>query len=413
MPRGLRAVIACVLGVLVLATGATGCGGDERRSAVANGPDTLTIYSSLPMQGADRPRARDMVNAIKLALQEAGGKAGPFTVTYVALDSAQPGAKTWSGDKVLDNARQAVRDLNAIAYIGDHDSGATALSVPLTNEGHILQVSPSSTYDGLTRESRRHGEPERFYPSGERTFARVVPRDQVQAAALIGYMKTLGARSVALLADRQIYGGGLADSVEKAAARQGITVYDRGRISARRDDLSGPARKVAETGADAFLFAGTTGTGAAAIFKAVAAAAPSMRLLGPAAVADQAFADALPAAVQRRMYVTTPTLPPRLLPASARAFRDRFRRAFGRSPAPEALPAYEAARAVLHSIRSAGEKGNDRRAVTEAFFAIRNRESVLGRYSIDRFGDTTLSRYAGKRIKGSEFVLHKLLEVRR
>lgn len=413
MPRGLRAVIACVLGVLVLVTGATGCGDDERRSAVANGPDTLTIYSSLPMQGPDRPRARDMVNAIKLALQEAGGKVGPFTITYVALDSAEPGARTWSGDKVLDNARQAVRDLNAIAYIGDHDSGATALSVPLTNEGHILQVSPSSTYDGLTRESRRHGEPERFYPSGERTFARVVPRDQVQAAALIGYMKTLGARSVALLADRQIYGGGLADSVEKAAARQGITVYDRGRISALKEDLSGPARKVAETGADAFLFAGTTDTGAAAIFKAVAAAAPGMRLLGPAAVADQAFANALPAAVQRRVHVTTPALPPRLLPASARAFRDGFRRAFGRSPAPEALQAYEAASAVLHSIRSAGEKGNDRRAVTQAFFAIRNRESVLGRYSIDRFGDTTLSRYAGKRVRDSEFVLHKLLEVRR
>ncbi|HEV2058450.1 MAG TPA: ABC transporter substrate-binding protein, partial [Solirubrobacteraceae bacterium] len=282
-----------------------------------------------------------------------------------------------------------------------------------TNEGHILQVSPSSTYDGLTRESRRQGEPERFYPSGERTFGRVVPRDRVQASALIGYMKTLGARSVALLADRAIYGGGLAEGVRRAAQRQGITVHDRGRIDALKDDLSGPARKVAETGADAFLFAGTTDTGAAAIFRAVAAAAPRMRLFGPAAVADQAFADALPAAVQRRMHVTTPALPPRLLPASARAFRDRFRTTFGRSPAPEALQAYEAARAVLHSIGSAGERGNDRRAVTKAFFAIRDRESVLGRYSIDRFGDTTLSRYAGNRVNDSQFVLHKLLEVRR
>ena len=412
MPRGLRAATACVLGVLVLAA-AIGCGGEERRSAVENGPDTLTIYSSLPMQGPDRSRARDMVNAIKLALQEAGGKVGPFTITYVALDSAEPGETSWSGDKVLDNARQAVRDLNAIAYIGDRDSAATALSVPLTNEGHILQVSPSSTYDGLTRESRRQGEPERFYPSGERTFGRVVPRDQVQAAALIGYMKTLGVRSVALLADRQIYGGGLADSIEEAAARQGITVYDRGRIDGLKDDLSGPARNVAETGADAFLFAGTTDTGAAAIFEAVATADRDMRLFGPAAVADHAFAEALPAPVRRRMHVTTPALPPRLLPPSARAFRDRFRATFGRAPEPEALQAYEAASAVLHSIRSAGEKGNNRRAVTEAFFAIRNRESVLGRYSIDRFGDTTLSRYAGNRLSGSEFVLHKLLEVRR
>lgn len=413
MPRGLRAAIACVLGVLVAATGVSGCGGDDRRSAVESGPDTLTIYSSLPLQGPDRARSRDMVNAIKLALKEAGGKVGPFTITYVSMDAAQPGAQTWSGDKVLANARQAVRDLNAIAYIGDRDSAATALSVPLTNEGHILQVSPSSTYDGLTRASRRHGEPDRFYPSGERTFARVVPRDQVQASALIGYMKTQGVRSVALLADRQIYGGGLADAVEQAAERQGIAVDHLGRIDALKDDLSGPARNVAETSADAFVFAGTTDTGAAGIFKAVAAAAPEMRLFGPAAVADHAFADALPAGVQRRMHVTTSALPPRLLPASARAFRDRFSTTFGRAPAPEALQAYEAASAVLHSIRTAGERGNNRRAVTAAFFAIRNRESVLGRYSIDRFGDTTLSRYAGNRLDDSEFVLDKLLEVRR
>ena len=413
MPRGLRAAIACVLGVLVLGAGATGCGGDDKRNAVENGPDTLTIYSSLPMQGPDRARARDMVNAIKLALQEAGGKVGPFTVTYVALDAAKPGETTWTGDRVLDNARRAVRDLNAIAYIGDRDSAATALSVPLTNEGHILQVSPSSTYDGLTRASRRQGEPDRFYPSGERTFGRVVPADHVQASALIGYMKVLGARSLALLADREIYGGGIADEVQKAAENQGIMVYDRGRIDALKDDLSGPARKVAETAADAFLFAGTTDTGAASIFKAVAAAAPDMRLFGPAAVADQAFADALPAAVQRRMHVTSSALPPRLLPPEARAFRDRFRTTFGRAPAPEALQAYEAANAVLHSIRAAGEQGNNRRAVTDAFFSIRDRESVLGRYSIDRFGDTSLSRYAGNRVTGSEFVLDKLLEVRR
>jgi branched-chain amino acid transport system substrate-binding protein len=412
MPRRLRAAIACVLGGLVLTTGATGCG-DEKRSAVKEGPDTLTLYSSLPLQGPDRARSRDMVDAIKLALQQAGGKVGPLTITYVPLDSAKPGARTWTGDKVLDNARQAVHDLNAIAYIGDRDSAATALSVPLTNEGDILQVSPSSTYDGLTRESRRQGEPERFYPSGERTFARVVPADHVQASALLGYMKVVGVHSVALLADREIYGGGIADEVEQAAGRHGIEVYDRGRIDALKEDLSGAARKVAETGADAFLFAGTTDTGAARIFKAVAAAAPDMQLFGPAAVGDQAFADALPASVQSRMHVTTSALPPRLLPPAARAFRDRFRDTFGHAPAPEALQAYEAASAILHAIRAAGEKGNDRRAVVKAFFAIRDRQSVLGQYSIDRFGDTSLSRYAGDRISDSQFVLDRLLEVRR
>ena len=133
MPPGLRAIVACVLGTFGLAIGLAACGGGTN-TAVKSGSDTLTIYSSLPLQGPDRNRARDMVNAIKLALQQAGGKIGPFSVTYVSLDSATREAGTWTGDKVLANARQAVRDLNAIAYIGDRDSAATALSVPLTNE---------------------------------------------------------------------------------------------------------------------------------------------------------------------------------------------------------------------------------------------------------------------------------------
>jgi branched-chain amino acid transport system substrate-binding protein len=411
VPGRFCATVVGVLSAIVLGAGLAGCG-SEKDSAVPDGSDTLTIYSSLPLQGPDRDRARDMVNAIKLALQQAGGKVGPFALTYVPLDSATPEARRWTGDQVLDNARKAVRDVNAIAYIGEQDSAATALSLPLTNEGHILQVSPSSTYDGLTRRSRRQGEPDRFYPSGERTFARVVPADHVQASALVGYMKASGVRSIALLADREIYGGGIADEVEEAAARQKIEVFDRGRIDASRGDLEGAAKKIAETGADAFLFAGTTETGAARIFTAVAHAAPSMLLFGPAAVADHAFLDGLTAAVQRQIRVTTPALPPRLLPRSARAFRDRFRMTFGRQPAPEALQAYEAASAVLHAIRSAGNRGNNRQAVTDAFLAIRNRDSVLGRYSIDRFGDTSLSTYAGNRVRRSQFVLDKVLQVR-
>jgi branched-chain amino acid transport system substrate-binding protein len=226
-------------------------------------------------------------------------------------------------------------------------------------------------------------------------------------------MKESGVHSVALLADREIYGGGIADQVEESAARQGIKVFDRGRVDARKGDLSKTARKIAETGADAFLYAGTTDTGAARIFAAVEAATPRMLLFGPAAVADHAFARKLSAAVQEQMRVTTPALPERLLPRSARTFRDRFRVTFGRRPAPEALQAYEAASAVLQAIRMAGSKGNNREAVTEAFFAIRNRHSVLGRYSIDRFGDTSLSTYAGNRVSGMQFVLDKVLRVGR
>jgi branched-chain amino acid transport system substrate-binding protein len=409
----LRAALGCALAAFALAVFLPACGsGNTDDGGPASGPGTLTIYSSLPLQGPDRERSRDMVNAIKLALQESGGKIGPLSVTYVSLDSATAEQGTWTKDSVLDNARQAVRDPNTIAYIGDADSAATALALPLTNEGHILHISPSSTYVGLTRASRRQGEPERFYPAGRRTFGRMVPTDHVQASALVGYMKEEGVRRLAMLADRDLYGGGLADQILTAAAGQGITVLDEGRINQQAADLSGPAAKVAQAGADAFLFAGIPNAGAAHVFRAVAAADPSLLLFGPGAGAEGAFAQALPPAVQRRMRLTSPTLPPRLLPASARAFRARFRAAVGREPLPEALQAYEATNAILSSIRSAGAKGNDRLAVVDRFFAIRNRRSVLGTYTIDRFGDTSLSTYAGNRLRGSRLVLDTVLKVR-
>ena len=412
MDRGLRAASACVLAVLALAGAGCGGSGDED-SGPQDGPSTLTIYSSLPLHGPDRERSRDMVNAIKLALQESGGKIGPLSVTYVSLDSSTAEDGGWTSDRVLDNARTAVRDLNAIAYIGDFDSAATALSLPLTNEGGILQVSPSSTYDGLTRPGgRRPAEPERFYPSGQRTFGRVVPADHVQAAALVGYMKTQRVRRLALLADRDIFGGGLADQISTAASRQGITVLDRDGIDIQKRDLSDRAADIAALHADAFLFSGEGSPGAARLYKAVAAADPSLLLFGPGAIVDATFTRSLPAAVMRRMRVTEPLLPARLLPRAARRFDDRFRTMFGREPAPDALQAYEATRVVLDSIREAGSKGNDRRAVIDAFFATRDRDSVLGTYSIDRFGDTTLSTFGGDRLTRSGLVLDKVLKVK-
>lgn len=412
MHAGLRAALPCVAAAVALALPA--CGDRATGDRLPEGSSTLTIYSSLPLHGRDRDRSRDMVNAIKLALQEGHGKVNDLRVTYVSLDSSTTAEGTWTRDRVFDNARQAVRDQNTIAYIGDLHSAATAVALPLVNEGHILQVSPASTYDGLTRPGgSRKGEPDRFYPSGKRTFGRVVAPDHVQASALVGYMKEEGVRRLAIRHDLGLYGGGLAEQIERAAKAQGVEVVSSDRLDARDGNLSGPAKEVASSAADAFFFAGETDAGAARIFNAVAGADPDMLLFAPSAVVARAFVRDLTPAASRRMHVTTSTLPPNLLPHTARAFRGRFRTAFGREPAPDALLAYEAAKVVLRSIKNAGKRGNDRTAVVDAFFAIRDRLSVLGRYSIDKYGDTSLSTYAGNRVRGSRLVLDKVLKVRR
>ena len=79
------AATGCLIGALAL--GVTACGGDDDSSSDSGssgsgGGKTIDVYSSLPLQGASRPQTTALVNGIKLALEQAGGKAGDFTVKY-------------------------------------------------------------------------------------------------------------------------------------------------------------------------------------------------------------------------------------------------------------------------------------------------------------------------------------------
>src|SRR5215212_2961748 len=117
-------------------------------AAVAQG--TLTVYSSLPLSGANRPQAQAIVRGAGLALEEAGGVAGGRPVRYVSLDDSTRRAGSWVPERAAGNARRAAQDRSTIAYLGEFNSGASAVSMPILNEAGIPQISPSNTYTGLT-----------------------------------------------------------------------------------------------------------------------------------------------------------------------------------------------------------------------------------------------------------------------
>ena len=107
---------------------------------------------------------------------------------------------------------------------------------------------------------------------------------------------------------------------------------------------------------------------------------------------------------------TAPTLDPKLYPPSAQDFYKTFKQKYGKNPEPYAIYGYEAMKVALLAIQNAGDKGNDRQAVIDGFFNIKNRDSVLGKYSIDENGDTTLSDYGAYRVKGGELVFDKVIK---
>jgi branched-chain amino acid transport system substrate-binding protein len=392
-----RVVVLCTLVAALLAGGALlGCG--EPEEDTTSGSLFLTVYTAGPLHGDGARQAQDGADAVRLALREAGGMVGPFTVSVVSFDDTDPDTGNWGQDQVIANARRAISDRNIIAYIGMGDSGATALSLPLLNEAGVLQIGPTAGYVGLTRAAGR-GEPDRFYPSGIRTFGRIAPADDVQAAALLDAMRERGVRRLALLHDGELEALGLAGLIAHDAKGAGIEVVTEKAIDPQESDQSGVAADVADTGADAALYAGATARPAAEVFDALHDADPDMALFAPDGLANDTFASAVAPGTARRLLLTSPVVPFAELPAEARSFAAAFRRAYGRDPVPGAVFGYEAMRGVMAAVKGAGVKGNDRSAVIRAYFAQGERRSALGPMAVTASGDSTLRRYGIWRIR--------------
>ena len=389
MPR-LR-VLTCA--ALVLAAG--GCGSVSQSST---GSTTLTIYSSLPLQGSGSQRSQDIVDGEKLALAQAGGQVGPFTVNFRSLDDSTAMGR-WEPGATVDAARAAASDRNAIAYIGDVDAGATALSLPVLNSAGVLQVSPGTTYGGLTsRQGAGEGEPERYYPSGHQTFARLVPPDGVQATAIAQLMSASHCRRVAVFTARDAFEGSLGRLLAAAIRAAGMPIVFAGEVAG---DVRARVKAAAGAGAgraDCATFAAELDDDPAGMYRALHDADPGIRLIAPMALADPTFAAALGPA-ESSTTVLGPAPPPRLLGPLALKFAGDFKHAYSRAPGQWAILGYEAMRAVLFAIQRAGQRGNDRTVVTNRFLALRARRSALGTYSMEPTGDSTLDDLAAYRVR--------------
>jgi branched-chain amino acid transport system substrate-binding protein len=347
-----------------------------------------------------------VVNGAKLALKQRGYKAGKYTIKYVSLDDATAQAGKWDPGATSANARKAAQDDKTIAYMGEFNSGASAISIPILNEAGVPQVSPANTAVGLTtnEQGADKGEPGKYYPTGKRTYARTPPRDTIQGAALATVMKEDGCKQLYILNDKEVYGLGVANNIENSAKQQGIKVLANDGIDSKAANYRSVASNIKDSGADCFVFGGITQNNAVQLYKDVAAATTA-KLYGPDGVAETGFADpkegGIPADVAAKVKVTVATLSPDEYPPDGQEFFDSFREKYDEpNPNPYAIYGYEAMRLALDAIERSetGEKAD----IVKALFATKDRESVLGTYSIDENGDTTLTDYGVYTIDGGE-----------
>jgi len=379
--------------------GTTDTGGTATEATGGGGGGTVNVYSSLPLQGASKDQTGAMVQGIRLALEEAGGKAGDYTVNYQSLDDSTAQAGNWDPGQVAQNARKVAQDDKAVYYIGEFNSGASAISIPILNQGGIPQVSPANTYVGLTTDEpgSEKGEPAKFYPTGKRTYLRIVPRDTIQAAALLTRMKDDGCTKVALANDKDTYGQGLARLIEIQAPDVGVELTKDVGIDKTASNFRSVAADFKAQGADCFLFGGVTANGAVQLYKDVGAALPDAKLYGPDGVCESGFTSpakkGIPAELGKRFVCSVATLDLQSYPGG-KEFIDAFKAKYGNeNPDPYAIYGYEAMKLGLDTIASLGDKGGDKAAVLEALFATKDRDSALGTYGFDENGDTTLTDY--------------------
>ncbi len=408
----MRARWLCLAALAALAATVAGCGGVSISGASEATGNQLAIYSSLPLQGPSAEISEQIVNGERLALAEAGGRIGPFRIGYVSLDDSNPTSGRLDPGVTATNAKMAAQDTSTIAYIGEYNSAATAVSLPLVNAAGILQVSPASPYVGLTSSlDAGQDEPQRFYPSGRRTFGRLQPGDPGQARAQVDLMKTMGVHKVYVLDDQDPFEIPLAQIVATEAERAGIAVAAHDSLATTTGAVfTGAVEKVVQSGAQAVFFAGGTSAGTVALWRQLHSADPHLLLLGSSTMVNESFTAQIGAAAAST-YLTTPVLAANEYPPAAARILSSYRRHFGSEPGPNALYGYEAMSVVLDAIRRAGSRGNDRQAVIDSFFAVRNRNSVLGRYSIDAGGETTLSRYGVDRIVDSRPVFYRAIDI--
>jgi branched-chain amino acid transport system substrate-binding protein len=406
--------LTCCLALAACGEDDDGDGGDEGSGA---GAGSVNVYSSLPLQGAQRLQTLAMVNGIKLALEQAGGKAGETRVEYISMDDSTAQAGTWTPEATQRNAEEVAQDDSAVAYIGEFNSGASAVSIPLLNEVPIAQISPSNTAVGLTSDEpgADKGEPDKYYPTGERHYMRIVPKDTIQGAALASVMDEDGCGTVAILNDKEVYGAGLARNIESAATDLGLDVAVNEGIDPKAPNFRSQAEGMNSEGVDCFVFSGVTPNGAVQLFKDVSAALPDAKLYGPDGVSNPEFFVAdeggIPADVAAKVKVTVATLSPDQYPPEGQEFFDEYKKTYGVSAVdPYAIYGYEAMKLVLDTCEQLGPECSDRQALIDALFATKGRESVLGTYDIDENGDTTITDYGVYRVEGGELVFDQTIE---
>jgi branched-chain amino acid transport system substrate-binding protein len=364
-----------------------------------SGKPDFIIATDLPLQSAIRKQTLQISRAAIWALQQKGWKAGNWKIGYQSCDDSTAQSGGWDSAKCATNARLYASNTSVMAVVGTFNSGCAEIEVPILNRAHpgpVPMISPANTYPGLTKKWSP-GEPQKYYPTGKRNYARVVATDDFQGPADAMYTQALGIKKVFVLNDRQVYGAGVAGTYATAAKKLGLQVVGNEGWDAKASSYESLAEHIKASGAQAVFLGGIACNNGAKLMQDIKSVNPKIQLQMPDGFSDPNANGS----VANGAYISVAGEPPSALTGFGATFVKSFGKSVGATPNPYA--AY-GAQAMLVALQIVGLHGGDRAAETRSLFGLHVANGVLGTFTINANGDTSLTpitiyKQAGKVLK--------------
>jgi len=382
-------------------------------SPVQNRSGKYLIASDLPLQGGGGAQTREMARAIAFVLKQHRWRAGRHTLAYQSCDDSTARSGMWDELKCAANARAYARNRDVVGVIGTFNSGCAEVALPILNEapnGPLAMISPANTSVGLTRAGpgTEAGEPDRYYPSGKRNFARLIAPDDLQVAADAILARQLGVRSVFVLNDGSPYGIGAATTFRNAARRlririAGFAAWDGGAASYR--PLARAVKAARAQGA--FLGGLVCDNGGKLIKDLRARLRPGFKIITPDGFTPVSAVVQAAGAAAEGVTVSVAGLPTDKLPATGRKFVAAFTKANGGdAPGPYAAYAAQATEALVQAIAASD---GTRASVSARLLKVKITNGILGSFGFDANGDATASAVTIYRIQEGQAWTHSVI----
>jgi branched-chain amino acid transport system substrate-binding protein len=376
---------------------------------------TVKIVSSLPMTGPSRTQTLTIINSIKMALDEVNNKVGSITIEYEALDDATAAKQSWDAAQEAENARKAIDDSKIVAYIGTYNSGAAKVAIPLLCKANLVMVSPANTYVGLTKSIppiSAANEPGTYYPDGcKRNYYRVIPNDKIQGDAAANWAKELGAKKIYITHDDQLYGKGLADGFRIKAKELGLQEVGY-EAAPKADNYRALVNKIKDSGADLVYNGAIVDQNPAILLKNLREIDPTGKIkfmTGDGNLCAEFLK--LAGSAAEGAYGTFGGTAPEAYTGAAKTWLDNYKKKFNTTEAPDvyAIYGYEAAKVVIAALQKAGDKADDRASVRDAVAGTKDFSGVLGKWSFDKDGDTSLTQISAFIAKSGKWAFEKVI----